>query len=76
VTYTVPPKPAEPKPRYVRVTDPAEIEAIQRAGLRDPIGRPEFEKHREGPYEVQTIIWYAEAHSLAQFRGQPVEFTV
>ncbi len=64
MTYTVPPKPAEPKPRYVRITDPAEIEAVQRADLRAPIG-----KCVDGQ-------WFAEAHSLAQYRKQPVEFTV
>jgi hypothetical protein len=64
MNYTIPDKPADDKPRYVRVTDPVEIEAIQRAGLRDPIG----DKH--------TGFWYAEAHSLAQFRGQPVEIDV
>lgn len=74
MTYTVPDKPAEPKPRYVRVTDPAEIEAIKRAGLRDPIGGPHWEKSADG--STQFIAWYAEVHSLAQFRGQPVEFNV
>lgn len=62
--YVVPPKPADPKPRMVRVTDPVEIEAIQRAGLRDPVGG------------CIDGVWYADAHSLAQFRGQPVEFNV
>ena len=38
-------------------TDPAEIEAIERAGLRDPIG---------GFLNGQ---WFAEAQSLTQFRG-------
>lgn len=65
MTYTVPPKPAEPKPRYVRVTDPAEIEAIIASGFRSPIGW--------GDKDGQ---WWAEAHSLAQYRGQPVEFNV
>jgi len=70
MTYTVPPKKPDPKPRYVLVTDPLEIEAIQRGGLRDPIGgRMNPEAHAVG-------IWYAEVHSLAQFRGQPVEFVV
>lgn len=32
MTYTVPPKKPDPKQRFVRVTDPAEIEAIQRNG--------------------------------------------
>lgn len=71
MTYQVPPKPADPKPRYVRVTDQAEIEAIKRAGLRDPIGGPHW---IDG--SAQPVEWYAEAHSLAQFRGQPVEFVV
>lgn len=57
MTYTVPPKPLPPKTRLERVTDAAEIEAIQRSGLRDPIG---------GHFEGQ---WYATADSLAQFRG-------
>ena len=64
MTYTVPPKPAEPKLRLVRVTDPAEIAAIERADIRDPIGAT-----------VNGETW-AEWHSLRQFRGLPVEFTV
>lgn len=55
--YRVPDKPRPPKSRYVVVTDPAEIEAIERAGLRDPIG---------GFLNGQ---WFAEAQSLTQFRG-------
>lgn len=66
--YTIPPPKADAKPRYVRVTDPVEIEAIQRAGLRDPIG---------AQYTLDgATSWYAEAHSLAQFRNQPVEIVV
>lgn len=65
MTYTVPPKPAEPKPRYVEVTDSYEKEAVERGGLRDPIGM----------FDKDGRCW-AEAHSLAQFRGQPVEFVV
>lgn len=64
MTYQVPPRPPEPKPRMVRVTDPVEIKSIQRNGLRDPIGAT-----------VNGETW-AESHSLAQFRGQPVEFNV
>lgn len=56
-SYRVPDKPKPPKSRYAVVTDPAEIEAIERAGLRDPIG---------GFLNGQ---WFAEAQSLAQFRG-------
>ncbi len=56
-SYRVPDKPKPPKSRYVVVTDPAEIEAIERAGLRDPIG---------GFLNGQ---WFAESQSLAQFRG-------
>lgn len=63
--YVVPPKPVDAKPRYVRITDPAEINAVIHSGLRDPIGAI-------GPDGVV----YAEAHSLAQFRGQQVEFNV
>ena len=62
MTYTVPPPKASPKPRYVEVTDPGEIAAIQRAGLSDPIG-----ECREGR-------WYATVHSIRQYRGEPVEF--
>ena len=36
--YQIPDKPKDDKQRYVRVTDPAEIEAIKRCGLKDPIG--------------------------------------
>ena len=56
-SYRVPDKPKPPKSRYVVVTDEAEIAAIERAGLRDPIG---------GCLNGQ---WFAEAGSLAQFRG-------
>lgn len=73
MTYTVPPKPAEPKPRYVRVSDPAEIEAIKRSGLRDPIGYCHMLQDQNGA--IEEACW-AEAHSLAQFRGHPVEFVV
>jgi len=69
MTYQVPPKPAEPKPRYVRVTDPAEIAAINRNDLRAPIATTYFDS--EG-----RITYWAEAHSLAQFRGHPVGFNV
>ncbi len=62
--YRVPDKPKPPKQRYIVVTDPDEIEAIKRAGLRDPIG---------GFLNGQ---WFAEAHSLAQYRRQPVDFDV
>jgi hypothetical protein len=56
-SYRVPDKPKPPKSRYTVVTDEAEIEAIKRAGLADPIG---------GVIDGQ---WFAEAQSLAQFRG-------
>jgi len=64
MTYKIPPKEKDPKQRLVRVTDPAEIEAIKRCGLKDPIGAQMGED------------WYAEAKSLAQFRGQEVEIEV
>jgi hypothetical protein len=63
-SYRVPDAPRPPKKRYVVVTDPAEIEAVRRAGLRDPIG---------GLIEGK---WYAEAASLAQWRRQKVEIDV
>ena len=62
--YQIPAQPRDKKQRMVRVTDPAEIEAIQRAGLADPIG------------EQMGDDWYAESHSLAQFRKQDVEIEV
>ncbi len=65
MTYTVPPKKTDPKPRLVRVTDPAEVEAVQRSALRDPIGIVDSDG---------TAL--VEAHSLAQYRKQPVEFVV
>ena len=64
MTYTVPPKPAEPKLRLVRVTDESEIAAIHSKDFRSPIGAT-----------VNGETW-AEAHSLRQFRGLPVEFNV
>jgi len=64
MTYQIPPKAKDAKQRMVRVTDPAEIAAIQRAGLKDPIGAQMGED------------WYAEAKSLAAFRGQEVEIEV
>lgn len=63
MNYRVPDKPAEPKLRLVRVTDQAEIAAIARNELRDPIGAT-----------VNGETW-AEWHSLRQYRGLPVEFT-
>ena len=44
------------KPRMVMVTNPAEIEAIQRSGLDDPIG---------GPFAGG---WVAYAWSLERYR--------
>lgn len=64
MTYEPPKKPAEPKLRYVVVTDAGEIEAIQRNGFADPIGG------------FMGGMWMAEANSLRQFRGLPVEFDV
>jgi hypothetical protein len=62
--YQIPPKAKDAKQRMVRVTDPAEIEAIKRCGLKDPIGAQMGED------------WYAEAHSLAQHRKQDVGIEV
>ena len=58
-SYRVPAKPADPKQRYIVVTDPGEIEAIKRSGWRDPIG---------GFLNGQ---WFAEAHSLKVYRESP-----
>jgi hypothetical protein len=60
MTYTVPTKPADPKPRLVRVTDAGEIEAIQRCGFADPIGVSITECGHQS--------WFAEADSLRQYR--------
>lgn len=65
MTYSVPPKKPDPKPRYVKVTDPVEIDAIIGAGIRSPIGMQDSDG-----------VWWAEVHSLRQFRGQPVDFNV
>jgi len=60
VTYQPPPKEQPPKPRYVRVTDPNELVAIERSGFIDPIG---YVEHTESG----TIGW-ATADSLRQYR--------
>jgi hypothetical protein len=71
MTYALPEKPVDPKPRYVEVTDRDEIAAITRGGLGDPIGgRVESE---DGEW---TVSWFATAHSLAQYRKQAVNFDV
>ena len=57
--YRVPDKPRPPKSCYTVVTDPEVIEAIKRAGLGDPIG---------GVIDGQ---WFAEAQSLAAYKGAP-----
>lgn len=62
--YKIPDEPKPPMPRMVPVSDPEEILAIQRAGLRDPIG-----------VEYQGT-WFAEAFSLKQYRKEPVEIEV
>lgn len=62
--YIVPPKPTPPMQRFVPVTDEAEIAAIIQSGMQSPIG-----KYESGQ-------WWAEVHSLRQFRRQPVEFDV
>ena len=62
----VTPLPPEPKVRYVEVTDPDEIAAIQRNGLGDPIGGVEA-----GITSTTTALgsrWFATADSLAQYR--------
>ena len=64
MTYEVPPAPADPKPRYVEVTDPDEIAAIKRGGLRDPIGGYNGDER-----------WWATADSLVQYR-QSKQFDV
>ena len=65
MNYTIPDKPADDKPRYVIITDPLEIAAMQRAELRDPIGM------------IATDgTAYAEVRSLAQFRGEPVDIDI
>ena len=65
MSYEVPPAPADPKGRYVVVTDPAEIAAIIR---NDTLDCPDGEC-RDG-------VWYATLDSLRKFRGQPVDIEV
>jgi len=65
VTYQVPPKPADPKPRMVRVCDPAIIEAVKVNDLRAPIGA----------IDKDGTCW-CESLSLRQYLGEPVEFNV
>jgi hypothetical protein len=62
--YKVPATPRDPKQRMVRVTDAQEIAAIQHAGLKSPIG---------GRFNGE---WWAEYHSLCQYRGLHVEIDV
>ena len=56
MTYTVPAKPDDPKPRYAEVTDLDLISAIQRGAFADPIGH-----EHEGKF-------YCEVNSLRQYR--------
>ncbi len=56
--YQIQPEPAEPKPRYVVVTDPDVIAAIQKPGLCDPIGH----------FDEATGQWLAESQWLAYYR--------
>jgi hypothetical protein len=63
----VTPLPPEPKVRYVEVTDPDEIAAIQRGERGSPIGDYAFlPSHTPGG--VKRIHWFATADSLAQYR--------
>ena len=65
MSYEVPPAPADPKGRYVVVTDAAEIAAIIR---NDTLDCPDGEC-RDG-------VWYATLDSLRKFRRQPVDIEV
>ncbi len=58
MTYKVPSAPADPKQRYVVVTDPDEIAAIQRNGWGDP----------DGTFDELTQQWVATARSMQQYR--------
>lgn len=60
MNYEPPKKPADPKPRLVRVTDPGEIAAINRCGFADPIG--------VSITECGHQAWFAEADTLRQYR--------
>lgn len=62
--YQIPAPLPDAKLRFVRVTDAAEIAAIQRGCMADPVGAQMGED------------WYAEWHSLQQFRKVPVEIEV
>lgn len=50
------------KPRFVRVTDPSEVAAIDRNGLADPIG---------GQDRLGT--WWAYSWSLERWRERQVQ---
>lgn len=65
MTYTVPPAPPEPKLRLVRVHDPDIIAAVRLNDLRAPIGA----------FDSDGACW-VEHHSLQQYLGKPVEFSV
>jgi hypothetical protein len=62
--YVIPPAPVDPKHRYVRVTDPAEIAACIRNELKDPDGQ-----------EIGGE-WFATLGSLRKFRGEQQEIEV
>lgn len=62
--YRIPVKALDPKQRYVVVTDPEIIEAIKRAGLKDPVG---------GFLNGQ---WFAEAFTLKQYKNEQQEIDV
>lgn len=65
VEYQVPPRPVAPKPRMVRVCDPSIIAAVKVNDLRSPIGA----------IDNDGTCW-VESHSLRQYLGEPVEFSV
>lgn len=62
--YQIPAIPKDAKTRLVRVTEPSEIAAIQNPDMYAPVGAQMGED------------WYAEWHSLQQFRKVPVEIEV
>jgi hypothetical protein len=71
MTYTVPPKKPDPKPDMVDCTDrPELIAACNLEGVPNDVAR----KAPIGGWFGGRFLVYK--HSLRQFRGLPVEFTV
>lgn len=62
--YRIPEPVQDQKPRFIRITDPEEIAAMLRGDMDSPIG------------DEYAGAFFAEAHSLAQYRKETVEIAV